>query len=135
MINKIEHIGIAVKNLANSNETIKKLLGEGPFKEEIVEKEGVSVSFFRAGEVKLELLESLNEDSAISKFIRKRGEGVHHIAFDVDDIHAEMKRLEQEGFTLLSQSPHEGADGKLVCFLHPRSTHGILVELCQDKSA
>lgn len=130
---KIEHIGIAVKNLSDSNALFKKLFGKEHYKIESVEREGVNTSFFMMGETKIELLESTNENSAISKFIDKRGEGIHHIAFAVDDIHAEMKRMEEEGFQLLNKEPLDGADNKLICFLHPKSTNGILVELCMEK--
>jgi methylmalonyl-CoA/ethylmalonyl-CoA epimerase len=132
-MNKIEHIGIAVKNLAQSNELFAKLLGTPHYKTEVVESEGVSTSFFLTGENKIELLEATNPESPIAKFIEKRGEGIHHIAFDVDDIVAEMKRLEAEGFTLLNKEPKPGADNKLVCFLHPKGTNGVLVELCQER--
>ena len=129
---KIEHIGIAVKNLESSNDLFSKLFGKPPYKKEVVESEGVSTSFFMTGENKIELLEATNPDSPIAKFIEKRGEGIHHIAFDVDDIVAEMKRLESEGFVLLNKDPKPGADNKLVCFLHPKGTNGVLIELCQE---
>ncbi len=129
---KIEHIGIAVKSLESSNDLFTKLFGKVPYKTEVVESEGVSTSFFLTGENKIELLEATNPDSPIAKFIEKRGEGIHHIAFDVDDIVAEMKRLESEGFVLLNKEPKPGADNKLVCFLHPKSTNGVLIELCQE---
>jgi methylmalonyl-CoA/ethylmalonyl-CoA epimerase len=124
-MNKIEHIGIAVKLFA-------KLFGKEAYKSEKVEREGVTTSFFRLGETKIEMLEATNPDSPIAKFIQKKGEGIHHIAFEVEDIKSEMKRLENEGFTLLSQEPQMGADNKLICFLHPKSTNGVLVELCQE---
>jgi methylmalonyl-CoA/ethylmalonyl-CoA epimerase len=130
---KIEHIGIAVSNLKNSNELFAKLFGKPPYKTEVVESEGVSTSFFMTGDNKIELLEATRPDSPIAKFIEKRGEGIHHIAFDVDDIVSEMKRLEAEGFTLLSKEPKSGADNKLVCFLHPKGTNGVLIELCQER--
>ncbi len=130
---KIEHLGIAVKDLQKSNELFSKLLGRVPYKEERVESEGVATSFFMMGETKIELLEATREDSAIAKFIEKRGEGIHHIAFDVEDIHAEMKRLQAEGFTVLNEQPKEGADNKLICFLHPKDTNGVLIELCQER--
>lgn len=130
---RIEHIGIAVKHLENSNELFTKLFGKEYYKIEAVEREGVKTSFFMMGETKIELLESTREDSAISKFIEKRGEGVHHIAYAVDDIYAEMHRLEAAGFQLLNKEPLPGADNKLICFLHPKSTNGVLVELCMDK--
>jgi methylmalonyl-CoA/ethylmalonyl-CoA epimerase len=129
---KIEHLGIAVKNLEESNQLFEKLFGSSPYKLEKVESEGVSTSFFMMGESKIELLESTNPDSAIAKFIEKRGEGIHHIAFEVKDIHAEMKRLVNEGFTLLNKEPKKGADNKLICFLHPKGTNGVLIELCQE---
>ena|SRR5438128_612164 len=132
MFLKIEHIGIAVKNLTGANELFGKLFGKDHYKIEGVESEGVSTSFFQLGETKIELLEATNNDSAIAKFIEKRGEGVHHIAYEVDDILIEMKRLEDEGFILLNQEPKKGADNKLICFIHPKSTNGVLVELCQE---
>lgn len=130
---RIEHIGIAVKELDESNQLIEKLFGRSPYKSEAVEREGVTTSFFRMGESKIELVASSKEDSAIAKYIGKKGEGIHHIAFEVDDIVEEMKRLRNEGFTLLHESPVDGADNKLICFLHPKSTNGILVELTQEK--
>jgi methylmalonyl-CoA/ethylmalonyl-CoA epimerase len=129
---KIEHIGIAVKNIEESNNLFAKLFARQPYKKEAVESEGVSTSFFQMGDSKIELLEATNADSAIAKFIEKRGEGIHHIAFEVDDIYAEMKRLEGEGFQLINKEPKPGADNKLVCFLHPKGTNGVLVELCQE---
>jgi methylmalonyl-CoA/ethylmalonyl-CoA epimerase len=129
---KIEHIGIAVKDLNNSNELFKKLFGQAHYKTEEVQSEGVNTSFFQIGENKIELLVATNPDSPIAKFIEKKGEGIHHIAFDVADIRAEMKRLEAEGFVLLNQEPKPGADNKLVCFLHPKGTNGVLIELCQE---
>jgi methylmalonyl-CoA/ethylmalonyl-CoA epimerase len=129
---KIEHIGIAVKDLNNSNELFKKLFGQAHYKTEEVQSEGVNTSFFQIGENKIELLVATNLDSPIAKFIEKKGEGIHHIAFDVADIRAEMKRLEAEGFVLLNQEPKPGADNKLVCFLHPKGTNGVLIELCQE---
>jgi len=134
MIRKIEHIGIAVKNLEQSNELFKKLFGNEHYKVEKVESENVSTSFFMLGETKIELLEATSPDSAITKFIEKKGEGIHHIAYDVDDVYAEMKRLQEEGFELINKEPKKGADNKLICFLHPKSTNGILVELCQEVS-
>src|ERR1041384_6396491 len=124
-MNKIEHIGIAVKNLETSNELFAKLFGKKNYKVERVESEGVSTSFFLIGNNKIELLEATNPDSAIAKFIEKRGEGLHHIAFDVTDIHEEIKRLKREGFVFARDEPFIGADNKLVCFLHPKSTNGI----------
>lgn len=129
---KIEHLGIAVKDLAASNLVFEKLFGTAPYKAEAVESEGVTTSFFQMGESKIELLEATKPDSPIAKFIEKKGEGIHHIAFEVDDIRAEMKRLQAEGFTLLNEEPKRGADNKLVCFLHPKSSNGVLVELCQE---
>ena len=129
---KIEHIGIAVKNLESSNDLFAKLFGEPHYKIETVASEGVNTSFFQLGPNKIELLEATNQDSPISKFIEKRGEGIHHIAYDVEDIRAEMKRLATEGFTLLNTEPKKGADNKLVCFLHPKTTNGVLIELCQE---
>jgi len=130
--NKIEHIGIAVKNLEASNLLFAKIFNRPHYKTEEVESEHVLTSFFKFGENKIELLESTNPESGISKFIEKRGEGIHHIAFDVSDIGAEMKRLQQEGFVLLNVEPKPGADNKLVCFLHPKNTNGVLIELCQE---
>lgn len=133
-MNKIEHIGIAVKNLKASNDLYEKLLGVAPYKQEEVVSEGVKTSFFKNGPNKIELLESTREDGPIAKFLEKKGEGIHHIAFEVDDIVAEMERLKQEGFILLNETPKKGADNKLVAFVHPKGTHGVLVELCQEIS-
>ena len=133
MIKKIEHIGIAVKNLNNSNELFKKLFGKDHYKVESVLSEAVSTSFFMLGDTKIELLEATDENSAISKFIEKKGEGIHHIAYEVDNIEAEMLRLKNEGFELIHQQPKDGADNKRICFLHPKTTNGILVELCEEK--
>lgn len=130
---KIEHIGIAVKDLEKSNKLFASLYGESHYKVEEVEREGVKTSFFGVGPNKIELLEATNQDSPIAKFIEKKGEGIHHIAFAVDDIKEEMKRLAAEGFQLLSEEPKSGADNKLVAFLHPKSTNGVLIELCQEK--
>ncbi|MCT4624416.1 MAG: methylmalonyl-CoA epimerase [Schleiferiaceae bacterium] len=132
-MNKIEHIGIAVKDLEASNELFSKLYGKPPYKSETVESEGVTTSFFDVGPNKIELLEATNPDSPIAKFIAKKGEGIHHIAFDVTDIYAEIARLKEEGFTVLNETPKDGADNKLVAFLHPKSTNGVLIELCQEK--
>lgn len=132
-MNKIEHIGIAVKNIAESDELFKKLFGSASYKVEAVESEGVKTSFFQVGPNKVELLEATSPDSPIAKFIEKKGEGIHHIAFEVDDIQAELKRLKEEGFQLIHQEPKEGADNKLIAFLHPKSTNGVLIELCQEK--
>ena len=132
MFKNTEHIGLAVKDMKQSNDLFKKLFNQKPYKMEKVESEGVATSFFKIGETKIELLEALNSDSPIAKFIEKKGEGIHHIAFEVDDIYAEMKRLKSEGFTLLNEEPKKGADNKLVCFVHPKSAGGVLVELCQE---
>lgn len=129
---KIEHIGIAVKNIENATKIYTSLLGSSPYKMEEVKSEGVKTSFFKTGDSKIELLEATNPDSPIAKFIEKRGEGVHHIAFAVDDIESEIARLKKEGFIVLNETPKKGADNKLVVFLHPRSTTGVLVELCQE---
>ena len=129
---QIEHIGIAVKNLEFSNDLFTKLLGTALYKQEGVESEGVMTSFFQTGQTKIELLEATNPDSPIAKFIEKKGEGIHHIAFEVADILAEMERLKNEGFILLNDVPKKGADNKLVCFLHPKGTNSVLVELCQS---
>jgi methylmalonyl-CoA/ethylmalonyl-CoA epimerase len=133
-MNKIEHIGIAVKNLEASNKLFEKLFGKPHYKTEEVLSEGVKTSFFMAGPNKVELLEGLDKDSPISKFIEKKGEGIHHIAFEVDDIAAEIARLSAEGFQVLNDIPKKGADNKLVAFLHPKSANGVLVELCQEIS-
>jgi len=133
MILKVEHIGIAVKDLASSRELFKKLFGKDAYKTEAVESEGVTTLFFETGDTKIELLEATNDGSPIAKFIDKRGEGIHHIAFEVDDIEAEIKRLQGEGFTLLNETPKAGADNKRIAFLHPKTTNGVLVELCQEK--
>jgi methylmalonyl-CoA/ethylmalonyl-CoA epimerase len=129
---KIEHIGIAVKDLDSSCDLYEKLLNTTCYKKEEVASEGVNTAFFKTGENKIELLSTTNEDSPIAKFLEKRGEGIHHIAFDVADILAEMERLKGEGFVLLNEQPKKGADNKLVCFLHPKGTNGVLVELCQE---
>ena len=129
---KIEHIGIAVKDLEASNALFETLFGQPPYKLEEVASEGVRTSFFRSGPNKIELLEATREDSPIAKYIEKKGEGIHHIAFDVEDIHREIARLKGEGFTVLNETPKKGADGKLVAFLHPKTTNGVLIELCQD---
>jgi methylmalonyl-CoA/ethylmalonyl-CoA epimerase len=133
-MNKIEHIGIAVKNLSVSVPLFEKLLETSCYKTEAVETEKVNTAFFKQGDTKIELLESTGAGGVISNYIEKRGEGIHHIAFEVNDIYAEMKRLKAEGFVLLSEQPKEGADNKLVCFLHPKSANGVLVELCMTKS-
>lgn len=129
---KIEHLGIAVKDLKQGNDLYAKLLGKKHYKVESVASEGVNTSFFKIGTSKIELLEASNPDSPIAKFIEKRGAGIHHIAFEVEDIEAEMKRLAEEGFRLLNEKPKRGADNKLVCFVHPKSANGVLIELCQE---
>ncbi len=131
-MNKIEHIGIAVKNLDDSNALFARLFGVPHYKIEAVESEGVRTSFFKSGPNKIELLEATNPDSAIAKYLEKKGEGIHHIAFAVDNIETEMKRLESEDFVVLPGFPKQGADNKKVAFLHPKGTNGVLVELCQD---
>ena len=128
---KIEHLGIAVADLEKANKLFHLLSGNPHYKVETVESENVSTSFFKVGESKIELVQASNEKSAIAKFIEKKGEGIHHIAFEVEDIYAEMKRLQSEGFQLLNSEPKKGADNKLICFLHPKSSNGVLVELCQ----
>ena len=129
---KIEHIGIAVNSLEVSNVLFEKLFGTPPYKQEEVESEGVKTSFFMNGPNKIELLEATNSDSPIAKFLEKKGEGIHHIAFDVKDILAEIDRLKNEGFVVLNETPKKGADNKLVAFLHPKGTNGVLIELCQE---
>lgn len=130
---KVEHIGIAVKSLAASVPLFEKLLNTACYKTETVESEAVATAFFQQGETKIELLESTTGDGVIQKFIDKKGEGVHHLAFAVEDILAEMERLKDEGFVLLNKQPKPGADNKLVCFLHPKETNGVLIELCQER--
>ncbi len=132
MMRKIEHIGIAVKSLKESNELFEKLLGTPAYKEEEVTSEGVKTSFFMNGPNKIELLEATNSDSPIAKFLEKKANGIHHIAFDVEDIVVEIERLKKEGFTVLNEIPKKGADNKLVAFLHPKTTNGVLIELCQE---
>lgn len=132
VMKKIEHIGIAVKNLDESNQLFAKLFGESHYKIEEVASEGVKTSFFKSGPNKIELLEATNPESPIAKFIEKKGEGIHHIAFAVEDIEAEIERLSEEGFVVLNKTPKQGADNKLVAFLHPKTTNGVLIELCQD---
>ena len=129
---KVEHVGIAVKSLTDSVTLFEKLLNTPCYKTEEVENEKVYTAFFKTGESKIELVESTDELGVIAKFIEKRGEGLHHIAFETADIQAEMKRLEEEGFILLHTEPKKGADNKLVCFLHPKNTNGVLIELCQE---
>lgn len=133
MMNKIEHLGIAVKDLETAISLYEKLLGTPCYKKEEVASEGVITAFFKTGENKIELLGATNSESPIAKFIDKKGEGIHHIAFDVDDIYAEMERLKNEGFQLINEKPKDGADNKLICFLHPKGTNGVLIELCQEK--
>lgn len=129
---KTEHIGIAVKDLSNAIPLFEKLLNSQCYKTELVESEQVNTAFFRQGDTKIELLQSTDPNGVIAKFIEKKGEGMHHIAFEVADIEAEMQRLREEGFTLLNEKPKQGADNKLVCFLHPKGTNGVLIELCQS---
>ena len=131
---KIEHLGIAVKDLRKANETFAKLLGKHPYKEEHVESEGVSTSFFWIGNSKIELLEASNPNSAIAKYLEKNREGIHHLAFDVEDIYVEIERLKSEGFEFINETPKKGADNKLIVVIHPKSANGILVELCQEIS-
>lgn len=130
---KIEHIGIAVKDLQKADQLFSSLLKTAPYKVEEVESEAVKISFFQFGETKIELLEATAQHSAIAKFIEKRGEGMHHIAFEVEDIYTEMERLNADGVRLLNEVPKPGADNKLICFLHPKDTNGVLVELCQEQ--
>ncbi|WP_304015282.1 methylmalonyl-CoA epimerase [Nonlabens dokdonensis] len=132
MFGKIEHLGIAVKSLEEANEVYTKLLGRKPYKSESVASEAVETSFFMTGENKIELLAATNENSAIAKYVAKRGEGIHHVAFAVEDIKAELSRLEKEGFQILNKEPKRGADNKWVAFVHPKGTNGVLVELCQE---
>ncbi|MEV4882185.1 methylmalonyl-CoA epimerase [Chitinophaga ginsengisegetis] len=129
---RVEHIGIAVNKLSVSIPLFEKLLNTPCYKQEEVDSEQVQTAFFRQGETKIELLEATGPDSAIAKFLDKKGEGMHHIAFEVTDIYAEMKRLEEEGFVLLQETPKKGADNKLICFLHPKHSNGVLIEICQD---
>ena len=132
MIKKIEHLGIAVKDLNKSNELFKKLLGEQSYKTEAVDSESVTTSFFKVGDQKIELLEASEPNSTIARFIERRGEGMHHLAFHVESIDEEIERLEKEGFEFVSKIPTKGADNKMVVFLHPKTTNGVLVELCQE---
>jgi len=131
-MNKIEHIGIAVKDLDKSIDIYEKLLNTDCYKTELVASEYVNTAFFKTGDNKIELLQATSPDSAIAKFIDKKGEGIHHIAFAVDDILAEMKRLKNEGFILLNEQPKKGADNKMICFVHPKDTNGVLIEICQE---
>jgi len=130
---KIEHLGIAVKDIKASNEVFSKLLGKKPYKQEEVSSENVITSFFQSGESKIELLQATSDESAIAKFIEKKGEGIHHVALDVEDIFNEIERLTKEGFKMIHEKPKKGADNKLIAFLHPKSTNGVLIELCQEK--
>lgn len=130
---KIEHIGIAVKEMDMSNKLFERLLGKKHYKQEEVSREEVVTSFFKLGDVKMELLQGTSKESSIAKFVDKRGEGVHHLAFSVENIHAEVERLKAEGFTFINETPQNGADNKLIVFLHPKTTNGVLVELCQQK--
>lgn len=132
MILRVEHIGIAIKEMDSANKLFESLLGISNYKMEEVVSENVKTSFFKTGDTKIELLEATSDNSPISKFIEKKGQGIHHIAFETDDIVAEMQRLKDLGFELLSDQPKKGADNKLICFLHPKSTNGVLVELCQE---
>lgn len=132
---KIEHIGIAVKSLEEAIPVYEKLLNTHCYKKELVENENVNTAFFQTGESKIELLESSSADGVINRFIEKKGEGMHHIAFAVNDIKAEMKRLKEGGFQLLNEEPKKGADNKWVCFLHPKNTNGVLIELCQERES
>lgn len=132
-MDKIEHIGIAVKSLEEANARYSQLFGAEPYKEEAVESEGVKTSFFQSGPNKIELLEATRPDSPIAKFVEKQGEGMHHVAFAVEDIEAELARLRDEGFRLLNEKPKKGADNKWVAFVHPKDSHGVLIELCQER--
>lgn len=132
-MNKIEHIGIAVKNLEEAKQTFAQLLGTEFYKEESVESEGVTTAFFKVGEVKIELLQATNDESPIAKFIDRRGEGVHHIAFDVDSVKGKTSELRKDGFIVLNDNEKDGADNKLINFVHPKSSNGVLVEVCQEK--
>ena len=129
---KIEHIGIAVKSIADSDKLFSLIFNNNSYKKETVESQGVLTSFFQLGESKIELLEATNPESPISKFIEKRGEGIHHIAFEVEDINNEIERLKLAGLQFISDIPSRGADNKMICFLHPKNTHGVLIELCQE---
>jgi methylmalonyl-CoA/ethylmalonyl-CoA epimerase len=129
---RVEHIGIAVRDMAESQKLFETLLGTTCYKKEVVASEKVTTAFFQKGETKIELLESSDPEGVIAKFIDKKGEGLHHIAFEVEDIRAEMERLKKEGFKLLMEEPKAGADNKLICFVHPKSANGVLLELCQS---
>jgi methylmalonyl-CoA/ethylmalonyl-CoA epimerase len=132
-MNKIEHIGIAVKDLNLSNQIFEDILGSASYKTEKVESEGVATSFFKVGPNKIELLEATRDDSPIAKFIEKKGEGIHHIAFAVDSVESEIKRLQDKGYTLIHEVPKKGADNKRIAFLHPKSSNSVLIELCEDE--
>ena len=132
MIKKIEHVGIAVKDLKKSKELFKKLLGQASYKTETVESENITTSFFKIGKQKIELLKSTSENNSISRFLDRRGEGMHHLALHVEDIPKEIQRLENEGFSFVSKTPVKGADNKMIVFLHPKTTNGVLIELCQE---
>ena len=132
MIKKIEHVGIAVKDLNKSNSLFKKLLGEASYKTETVEAEAVTTSFFKLGDQKIELLQAETSNGPVSKFLNKRGEGMHHLALHVEDLQKEIERLEKEGFSFVSKTPTKGADNKMIVFLHPKTTNGVLIELCQE---
>jgi methylmalonyl-CoA/ethylmalonyl-CoA epimerase len=132
-MNKLEHIGIAVNNLEESNRLFERLLGVAHYKIEEVASEGVRTSFFKVGDIKIELLEATKPDSPIAKFIEKKGEGLHHLAFAVNDLAEELHSKKTAGFQLINESPKDGADNKLIAFLHPKTTNGVLIELCQDK--
>ena len=132
MIKKIEHVGIAVIDLNKSNSRFKKLLGEASYKTETVEAEAVTTSFFKLGDQKIELLQAETSNSPVSKFLNKRGEGMHHLALHVEDLQKEIERLEKEGFSFVSKNPTKGADNKMIVFLHPKTTNGVLIELCQE---
>ena len=132
-MNKIEHLGIAVKDIEASNKIFEDVLGVAPYKSEFVESENVITSFFEVGESKIELLQATDPESAIAKFIEKKGEGIHHIAFAVDDIYSEIERLKGLGYTMIHDVPKDGADNKIIAFMHPKSSNRVLVELCQDK--
>ena len=129
---QIDHIGIAVKKLASSVPMFEKLLNSQCYKTELIESENLTTAFFKTGETKIELLESNTEDGVIARYIDKKGEGIHHIAFEVADIYLEMERLKNEGFKLINETPKQGADNKIICFLHPKDTNGVLIELCQS---
>ncbi len=129
---KIEHIGVAVSDIETSKKLFKKIFGKESYKSEIVDSEGVITSFFQIGENKIELVAAINNDSPISKYLKNNREGIHHIAFDVDNIDDQMERLKNEGIRLLNDTPKQGADNKLICFLHPKDTNGMLIELCQE---